>query len=426
MTSRSAISGSDRMDESRNATNMIPGAPHASARDWIDVTNLCIRPACDYTCGVVVDCRIHGRSEPDRRIAGDGGHSHARDRRTARARVRSRQHAGIRRRRAVRHRRARPAQRGRRFRPQGAAAVRDHRRRQGHDARADGADHEPSARRRIVHRVRQAAPAAAVHPVAVRIQHGQLPATGADQSGSVRCRTGSGHRNRAAANGTRRRSRRREQARIRRRMKLACVVQRYGLDVVGGSESHCRSIAERLAVNHDVTVLTSCAADYLSWKNTYPPGASVVGRVRVLRFPVDRPRDTSHFAELNNIVAGGRATADDEAAWFLENGPQVPALLEHLRAHGQEYDRILFWTYRYYPSYFGVPLVRDRAVLVPTAEEDPVVWLRSVAEFFALPRGYVFLTPEEADLVRSRANGSLPPSCVIGSGLEPVPARSNG
>jgi len=203
-------------------------------------------------------------------------------------------------------------------------------------------------------------------------------------------------------------------------MKLACVVQRYGLDVVGGSESHCRSIAERLAVNHDVTVLTSCAADYLSWKNTYPPGASVVGRVRVLRFPVDRPRDTGHFAELNNIVASGRATADDEAAWFLENGPQVPALLEHLRAHGQEYDRILFWTYRYYPSYYGVPLVRDRAVLVPTAEEDPVVWLRSLAEFFTLPLGYVFLTPEEAELVSARASGPLPPSCVIGTGLEPV------
>jgi len=208
-------------------------------------------------------------------------------------------------------------------------------------------------------------------------------------------------------------------------MKLACVVQRYGLEVVGGSESHCRSIAERLAAHHDVTVLTSCAADYLTWRNTYPPGASSVGPVRVVRFPVERPRDTHHFAELNNIVASGRATADDEAAWFLENGPQLPALLDFLKAHGHEYDRVLFWTYRYYPSYFGVPLVRERAVLVPTAEEDPVIWLRSLAEFFALPRGYVFLTPEEADLVRSRANGSLPPSCIIGSGLDPVPARSS-
>ena len=144
-------------------------------------------------------------------------------------------------------------------------------------------------------------------------------------------------------------------------MKLACVVQRYGLDVVGGSESHCRSIAERLAANHDVTVLTSCAADYLSWKNTYPAGPGAVGGVRVLRFPVERPRNPHDFAELNNIVASGRATPDDEAAWFRENGPLVPGLVTHLETQGHEYDRVLFWTYRYYPSYFGVRRVRDRA-----------------------------------------------------------------
>jgi len=209
-------------------------------------------------------------------------------------------------------------------------------------------------------------------------------------------------------------------------MKLACVVQRYGLDVVGGSESHCRSIAEQLAAQHDVTVLTSCAADYLSWKNTYPAGPGNVGGVRVLRFPVERPRNTHDFAELNNIIASGRATADDEAAWFRENGPLVPGLLNHLETHGHEYDRVLFWTYRYFPSYFGVPLVRDRAILVPTAEEDPVIWLRSLGGFFTLPRGYVFLTPEEAELVRGRASGPLPPSCVIGTGLVPASTQSNG
>ena len=207
-------------------------------------------------------------------------------------------------------------------------------------------------------------------------------------------------------------------------MKLACVVQRYGLEVVGGSESHCRSIAERLAAHHDVTVLTSCAADYQSWKNTYEPGASDAGAVHVVRFPVERTRNSHDFAELNNIVASGRATPADEDAWFQENGPRVPGLLEHLRMHGAEYDRVLFWTYRYYPSYFGVPFVRDRAILVPTAEEDPVIWLRSLPEFFTLPRGYVFLTPEEAELVQGRAVSALPPSCVIGTGLDPVATGS--
>jgi glycosyltransferase involved in cell wall biosynthesis len=207
-------------------------------------------------------------------------------------------------------------------------------------------------------------------------------------------------------------------------MKLACVVQRYGHEVVGGSESHCRSIAERLAARHDVTVLTSCATDYLSWKNTYAPGTTEVGPVHVVRFPVERTRNSHDFAELDNIIAGGRATSEDEAAWFRENGPLVPGLLDHLRAHGREYDRVLFWTYRYFPSYFGVPLVRDRAILVPTAEEDPVIWLASLSQFFTLPRGCVFLTPEEAELVGGRADGALPPSCVIGTGLDPVAPRA--
>ena len=207
-------------------------------------------------------------------------------------------------------------------------------------------------------------------------------------------------------------------------MKLACVVQRYGPGVVGGSESHCKAIAGRLAARHDVTVLTSCATDYLSWKNTFPEGTSTDGPVRVIRFPVERQRRRQRFSELNHIVAGGRATAEDERAWFEENGPRVPGLLDHLRTQGSSYDRVLFWTYRYFPSYFGVPIVRDRAILVPTAEEDPAIDLPSLREFFGLPRGYVFLTPEEADLVRERAGGTLPPSCVIGTGLDAARPRA--
>ena len=50
-------------------------------------------------------------------------------------------------------------------------------------------------------------------------------------------------------------------------MKLAFVVQRYGADIAGGSEMHCRQLAERLSSRHDITVLTTCARDYVTWEN---------------------------------------------------------------------------------------------------------------------------------------------------------------
>ncbi len=48
-------------------------------------------------------------------------------------------------------------------------------------------------------------------------------------------------------------------------MRIAFVVQRYGLDVHGGAEYHCREWAERLATRHRVEVLTTCARDFVTW-----------------------------------------------------------------------------------------------------------------------------------------------------------------
>jgi glycosyltransferase involved in cell wall biosynthesis len=126
------------------------------------------------------------------------------------------------------------------------------------------------------------------------------------------------------------------------------------------------------------------------------------------------------FADLSDDVFDGGAAADREQEWFRENGPDTPALLDHLRAHGREYDLVLFWTYRYFPSYFGLPLVADRAVLVPTAEEDPAIDLGVLLEYFDKPAGYIFMTPEERELVSSRALHPLRHSVVAGIGLEPV------
>jgi glycosyltransferase involved in cell wall biosynthesis len=205
-------------------------------------------------------------------------------------------------------------------------------------------------------------------------------------------------------------------------VKLACVSHRYGTDIAGGSEAHCRQMAERLAANHEVTVLTTRARDYVTWANAYPEGRSRVNGVEVIRFPVRRQRRLKTFADLSDEVFDSRATPERQEAWFRENGPDTPALLAHLQAESRSYDLILFWSYRYYPAYFGLPLVADRAVLVPTAEEDPAIRLDVLERYFQLPAGYLFLTPEEEALVSGRARRTLAPAAIIGSGLELPPS----
>ena len=202
-------------------------------------------------------------------------------------------------------------------------------------------------------------------------------------------------------------------------MKLACVVHRFGADIAGGSEGHCRLIAEHLAAQHDVTIITTCARDHLTWRNHYPAGESVQGALRVLRFPVARERDMGRFMDLSDLIAADRATAEEQEAWFRENGPDSPELLAYLRSHGADFDRVLFWAYRYAGSYFGLPLAAGRSVLVPTAEEDPLIHADVLSAYFALPKGFLFLTPEEEALVASRMESGRP-CAVIGSGLDPA------
>src|SRR5580692_6213090 len=74
-------------------------------------------------------------------------------------------------------------------------------------------------------------------------------------------------------------------------VKLAIIVQRYGPEILGGSEYHCRLIAERMAERHQVEVLTTCAREYITWRNEYPEGQDRVRGVTVRRFANARTRE---------------------------------------------------------------------------------------------------------------------------------------
>ena len=58
------------------------------------------------------------------------------------------------------------------------------------------------------------------------------------------------------------------------------------------------------------------------------------------------------------------------------------------------FDVVVFFTYLYFPTFFGLPLVRDRAILVPTAHDEPTIYLGIFDKVFRSARYLAFLTPE--------------------------------
>jgi glycosyltransferase involved in cell wall biosynthesis len=203
-------------------------------------------------------------------------------------------------------------------------------------------------------------------------------------------------------------------------LRLCFVVQRFGAEVTGGAETHCRWLARRLARDHEVEVVTTCALDYATWANHYPAGVQDVFGLRVTRYPVARPRSPQEFAFYSDVVFRDRFTREDELRWIDENGPLSPALVAGLQGMGHV-DLFVFYSYRYYTAFHGLPPVAGRAVLVPTAEDDPAVRLPVFRDLFRQPRGLLYLTPEERALVQEVSGNEAVPSVVIGGGVDVAP-----
>lgn len=206
-------------------------------------------------------------------------------------------------------------------------------------------------------------------------------------------------------------------------MRLAFVVQRYGLDIAGGAEYHCRLIAEHLARHAQVEVLTTCAADYITWANHYPEGAERLNGVAVRRFRVKRPRDPLRFAEwsarvLRPIADGTPAPSAEKEGlrWLEEEGPFSPRLVREVGRRREEFDFFIFFSYRYYTTYHGVAAARDRALLVPTAEDDGLYRHPIFPALFRMPRAIVYNSLEEKAMLQEASGNHAVPGDVIGVG----------
>ena len=200
------------------------------------------------------------------------------------------------------------------------------------------------------------------------------------------------------------------------------MVQRYGADINGGAELHARYVAERLARHGQVEVLTTCAKDYISWRNELPPGEETIRGVRVRRFPVSRPRNTDDFGRRSQIVFERTHSIADELGWLESEGPTSPELIRHITRSQDQFDFFVFFSYRYYHSWHGIRAAPAKAVLVPTAERDPAAGLSIFGPVFRGVRALMFNSLEERALLQGIAGQALP-GVVVGVGSE-IPERT--
>jgi len=210
-------------------------------------------------------------------------------------------------------------------------------------------------------------------------------------------------------------------------MKLAFVVQRYGPDIIGGAEYFTRQVAERLQKYHSIEILTTCAKEYHTWDNEHVKSCEYINGLLVRRFKSRKKRDMNAHIAIQEKVFLKKHTIHDENTWIIEQGPYCPDLVKYIEENKNEYDYFIFFSYRYFPSYFGAEKVADKAIIVPFAENDPALDLIKTTDLFNTVAGIIYSTPEEREIIGNRVHFNETNKIwdIIGCGIEIPPGHTN-
>ena len=204
-------------------------------------------------------------------------------------------------------------------------------------------------------------------------------------------------------------------------MKVAFIVQRYGAEILGGSEYHCRLMAEHLSSVHTVEVLTTCAREYTTWENAYPEGKDRVRGVTVRRFANAETRDLTAFNTYSDWIFTNPHSAADEQSWLRQQGPWCPALIGYLEREHGSYDALIFFTYLYAPTVLGLQVDPRRSILVPTAHDEPAIRLDLYKQVFSVPAAIAYNTTMERGFLRQRFGIDAKIEEVVGCGVDLPP-----
>ncbi len=223
--------------------------------------------------------------------------------------------------------------------------------------------------------------------------------------------------------------------------KIAFVVVRYGKEINGGAEYHCRMLAERLVDKYDVEVLTTCVRNYLKGTNDYRPGLTEENGVAIRRFPVapitegrserwfmhrSRPAlRTRRFLSRIGVLGfvsmlfpvwnwGYRydVGAIERSVFFS------PELNDFVSEHKDDYAVFIAITAEYAPFYFTAMNAGEKMIAIPTLHDTKVSYRPFMTQMFPKIRFTGFNTEEEWRLAKKLFGRGLKNAGIISVGIE--------
>ena len=202
-------------------------------------------------------------------------------------------------------------------------------------------------------------------------------------------------------------------------MRVCFITPRFGAQVVGGAERQVMWYSQRLAAaGNQVTVLTTCATDHLTWANTLAAGNSTIDGILVRRFPVTHPSDRVLLARWEGALAAGfRLPSFAQEEWILNKGHSEP-LLDAVAAAADDGSALVFTPYLFATTVLGARVRPDRSIIIPCLHDEPYARFEVVRETMRLVAGLIFNTAAEERIAR-RLIGPLPPHRVVGAGFDP-------
>jgi glycosyltransferase involved in cell wall biosynthesis len=200
--------------------------------------------------------------------------------------------------------------------------------------------------------------------------------------------------------------------------RIAFVTPRFGAEIVGGAEAVVRDTALGLARRGwEVQVLTTCATSPYTWANELPEGLQEDSGLLVRRFLNILATSASEEHRVHGNIYYGQPTTLDEQVTWLNALFRTPGMFDALHRERNDFDAFVFAPYLFWNTTVCMPIVADRAVVMPCLHDETYAHLEVMRHVLSLPASVWFLSGPEHDLAHS-LGPVTPQHSVIGSGLD--------